>query len=298
MKLSSYITLIRPKQWIKNFFIFAPAFFAGNLSEPKILRLTLIAFIAFCLVSSSVYVINDIFDVEADRFHPRKKFRPLATGDISINSAILITIIMLIFAILLITQLNISFAFITLTYILMNLLYSFKVKHIVILDVFFISLGFVLRIEAGATAIGVSVSSWMMLTTIFLSLFLAISKRRAELTSIEPGNLEIQRKVLNHYDVTFADQMNTLAATGTVICYALYTVSEKAISTFHSENLIYTTPFVVYGIFRYLYLLHKKNLGENPELVITKDISLIINVFLWLIVSLLIIYKHKFPFLS
>jgi 4-hydroxybenzoate polyprenyltransferase len=298
MKLSSYITLIRPKQWIKNFFIFAPAFFAGNLSEPKILRLTLIAFIAFCLVSSSVYVINDIFDVEADRFHPRKKFRPLATGEISINSAILITIIMLIFAILLITQLNISFAFITLTYILMNLLYSFKVKHIVILDVFFISLGFVLRIEAGATAIGVSVSSWMMLTTIFLSLFLAISKRRAELTSIEPGNLEIQRKVLNHYDVTFADQMNTLAATGTVICYALYTVSEKAISTFHSENLIYTTPFVVYGIFRYLYLLHKKNLGENPELVITKDISLIINVFLWLIVSLLIIYKHKFPFLS
>ncbi|MGB9696902.1 MAG: decaprenyl-phosphate phosphoribosyltransferase [Ignavibacteria bacterium] len=297
MKLNSYITLIRPKQWIKNFFIFAPAFFAGSLSEPKILKLTVIAFVAFCLLSSSVYVINDIFDVEADRIHPRKKFRPLATGEISITAAIVLTISMLILALLLTTQLNLSFGLITITYLLINLLYSFKVKHIVILDVFFISLGFVLRIEAGATAIGVSVSSWMMLTTIFLSLFLAISKRRAELTSNEPGNLDIQRKVLSHYDVTFADQMNTLAATGTVICYALYTVSEKAISTFHSESLIYTTPFVVYGMFRYLYLLHKKNLGESPELVVTKDISLIINVFLWLIVSLLIIYKHKFPFL-
>lgn len=297
MKLISYIKLIRLKQWIKNFFIFAPAFFAGSLSDSKIFELTVIAFAAFCLVSSSVYVINDIFDVEADRIHPRKKFRPLATGEISVAAAIVLTIVMLILAAFLMTQLNLYFVFIAVIYLLMNLLYSFKVKHIVILDVFFISLGFVLRIEAGATAIGVSVSSWMMLTTIFLSLFLAISKRRAELTSNEPGNLDFQRKVLGHYDITFADQMNTVAATGTVICYALYTVSEKAIKTFHSENLIYTTPFVVYGMFRYLYLLHKKNLGESPELVVTKDISLIINVFLWLIVSVLIIYKHKFPFL-
>jgi 4-hydroxybenzoate polyprenyltransferase len=176
----------------------------------------------------------------------------------------------------------------------MNLFYSVWVKDIVIVDVFFISLGFMLRVVAGAAAIGVSISSWMILTTIFISLFLAISKRRAELSSVDAENKDKQRKVLMHYDITFTDQMNTVAATGTIICYALYTVSEKATSTFHTDNLIYTTPFVIYGIFRYLYLIHKKNLGENPEQIVTKDIPLIINAVLWFIVSVFIIYKHKF----
>ena len=152
-----------------------------------------------------------------------------------------------------------------------------------------------LRVEGGAAAIEVPISSWMILTTIFLSLFLAISKRRAELTGSENDNFENQRKVLSHYDVAFADQMNTVAVTGTIICYALYTVSSKAVNTFHTENLIYTTPFVIYGLFRYLYLLHRKNLGESPELIVTKDISLIINIILWFTFSFLIIYRNKIP---
>jgi 4-hydroxybenzoate polyprenyltransferase len=150
-----------------------------------------------------------------------------------------------------------------------------------------------LRVEGGASAIEVPISSWMILTTMFLSLFLAISKRRAELSASESDNLENQRKVLGHYDITFTDQINTVAVTGTIICYALYTVSEKTVNTFHTENLIYTTPFVIYGMFRYLYLLHKKNLGESPEQIVTKDISLIINILLWFVTAFGIIYKSK-----
>jgi len=151
-----------------------------------------------------------------------------------------------------------------------------------------------LRVIGGAVAIQVSISSWMLLTAIFISLFLAISKRRAELSQIEQENLDLQRKVLNYYGIGFTDQMNTIAATGTIICYALYTVSEKAVSTFHTENLIYTTPFVIFGIFRYLYLIHKKNLGESPTQIVTKDIPIMLVTLIWLIVSIFIIYKDKF----
>ena len=134
----------------------------------------------------------------------------------------------------------------------------------------------------------------MILTTIFLSLFLAISKRRSELSQNDSESVDKQRKVLSHYDIAFADQMNTVAVTGTIICYALYTVSEKTVNTFHTENLIYTTPFVIYGMFRYLYLIHKKGLGESPEQIITKDIPIVINFIIWFIVSVFIIYKHRF----
>jgi 4-hydroxybenzoate polyprenyltransferase len=150
-----------------------------------------------------------------------------------------------------------------------------------------------LRVEGGAAAISVPISSWMILTTMFLSLFLAISKRRAELSASEIDNVENQRKVLGHYDISFTDQMNTVAVTGTIICYALYTVSDRTVNTFHTENLIYTTPFVIYGMFRYLYLLHKKNLGESPEQIVTKDISLIVNILLWFASAFIIIYKAK-----
>ena len=192
--------------------------------------------------------------------------------------------------------LNIYFAIVIIVYFVINALYSYKIKNIVLLDVFFISFGFMLRVLGGAVAIDVAISSWMSLTTIFISLFLAISKRRAELSQSDLNDVNKQRKVLNNYDIVFLDQMNTIAATGTIICYALYTVSEKAVTTFHTDYLIYTTPFVIYGIFRYMYLIHRKNLGENPEQIVTKDIPLIINLILWFIFSVLIIYKQKFLF--
>jgi 4-hydroxybenzoate polyprenyltransferase len=264
------------------------------LLNTELFTKNILAFLAFCAVSSSVYIINDIIDVEADRAHKKKRFRPIASGEISIKQAVIILIIIIAITVLLSALINIYFVITVAAYFIINLLYSIKVKHVVILDVFFISLGFMLRLIGGAAAIHVSLSSWMILTAIFISLFLAISKRRAELSQIEQDNLDKQRKVLNYYGIEFTDQMNTIAATGTIICYALYTVSEKAVSTFHTENLIYTTPFVIYGIFRYLYLIHQKNLGESPTQIVTKDIPIMLNTLIWLIVSVFIIYKDKF----
>ncbi len=293
MKILKLLELIRPKQWIKNLFLFAPILFAGQMLNLGLLSKNLIAFVAFCGVSSCVYIINDIVDIESDRVHRKKRYRPLASGEITIRTAIIFLVILLILTILLSLTLNLYFGITAFIYFVINILYSFKVKHIVILDVFFVSLGFMLRVAAGAAAISVPVSSWMILTTIFVSLFLAVSKRRAELSQIEQENIEKQRKVLDHYAIEFTEQMNTIAATGTIICYALYTVSSKAISTFQTDKLIYTTPFVIYGIFRYLYLIHKKNLGESPTQIVTKDVPIIINTIIWFIASALIIYKSK-----
>lgn len=294
MKILKLIELIRPKQWLKNFFVFAPILFAGQLLSLDYFIKNFVAFLAFCGVSGLVYIINDITDIESDRIHKKKRFRPLASGDVTIKQAKVFFVFVAVITTILCYKLNIYFASIVIIYFFINLLYSLWVKNIVLVDVFFISFGFILRVTGGAAAIDVSISSWMILTTIFISLFLAISKRRAELSQNDSENLDRQRKVLSHYDIAFTDQMNTVAVTGTIICYALYTVSEKATSAFHTDNLIYTTPFVIYGMFRYLYLIHKKNLGESPEQIVTKDIPLIVVVALWFLVSVAIIYKHKF----
>lgn len=293
MKVIKLIELARPKQWIKNLFVFAPILFAGQLLNVHLLYKNIIAFLAFCGISSIVYIINDIFDIESDKAHAKKKYRPLPSGAVTIKQASVLAIFLSAITIFL-TSISSTFFIITIiAYFLLNVLYTLKVKNIVILDVFFISLGFMLRMEGGAAAIGVPISSWMILTTIFISLFLAISKRRAELVSNNIDSINQQRKVLIDYDIKFADQLNTIAATGTIICYALYTVSEKTIRTFNTENLIYTTPFVIYGMFRYLYLIHKKNMGENPEQIVITDIPLILNAFLWFLTAFLIIYKTK-----
>lgn len=296
MKFLKFIELIRPKQWIKNLFVFAPILFAGRLLDIPLLIQNIFAFIAFCCVSSSVYVLNDMIDVESDRIHKKKRYRPLAAGDISIPQAKIVFVCLLLLTALVCLKLNILFAVTVVLYLINNLLYTFKIKNVVLLDVFSISLGFILRVVGGAVAIDVGVSSWMIITTIFISLFLGISKRRAELSGPNQENLEKQRKVLSDYDVVFVDQLNTVAATGTIISYALYTVSEKAILAFHSDKLIYTTPFVIYGIFRYLYLLHQRNLGESPTQIVTKDLPIIINSLLWVLACGLIIYKDKFGF--
>ena len=296
MKFIKIIELIRPKQWVKNLFVFAPILFAGKLMDLSMLLTNIMAFFAFCSISSCVYVLNDIIDVESDRVHKKKRYRPIAAGYISVNQAKITFFILLIITAAISVNLPELFGITISAYFINNLLYSFKIKNIVLLDVFSISIGFILRVIAGAVAIDVSISSWMIITTIFISLFLGISKRRAELSGPNQDNLEKQRKVLSDYDVTFVDQLNTIAATGTIISYALYTVSDKALSAFHSDKLIYTTPFVIYGIFRYLYLLHQKNLGESPTQIVTKDIPIIINSLFWLIVCALIIYKAKFGF--
>lgn len=290
-EIKNILQLIRVKQWIKNFFLFAPLIFSHHLFEWDYVSIVLKAFIAFCFLSSVVYIINDIADLEQDRNHPVKRNRPLPSGKISKSTAILISFIFFIGMILVAYNLNAKFKFALFIYFVINIFYSFKLKQIVLLDIFFIAFGFMIRIIAGGWVIDVYISSWLILTTLFLSLFLAVTKRRSELAVIE-NNLNT-RKVLSDYSIVFADQMATISAAGTVISYALYTVSDRTKEIFQTENLIFTTPFVVYGIFRYLYLVHKKNLGENPTQIITTDLPMIINVLLWVIASTGIIYKQK-----
>lgn len=283
--------LIRVKQWIKNFFLFAPLIFSHHLFDLNYLYITLKAFVAFCLISSVVYIINDIADLEEDKNHPVKKLRPLPSEKISIPTAILLSFILFILLMGITFELNSKFKFAIAIYFIINVFYSFKLKQIVLLDIFFIAFGFMIRIIAGGWAIDVYISSWLILTTLFLSLFLAVTKRRSELSIYE--NNSNTRKVLSDYSISFADQLATIAAAGTVISYALYTVSERTREIFKTENLIFTTPFVVYGIFRYLYLVHKKNLGENPTQIITTDTPMIINILLWIFSLVAIIYKQK-----
>ncbi|HEX2788288.1 MAG TPA: decaprenyl-phosphate phosphoribosyltransferase [Ignavibacteria bacterium] len=297
MKLIKLIQLCRPKQWVKNLFCFAAILFALQLTNKYLLSLNILAFAAFCFISSIVYIINDIADIEADKVHKRKRFRPLAAGDVTKKEAIILAVVLFIITVGICLFLNDRFKIVILLYLITNLIYTFKIKNIVLLDVFFISFGFILRVVGGAVAIDVSVSSWMLLTTIFISLFLAISKRRAELSQTHDiERIGKQRKVLHHYSIAFTDQLNTIAATGTIIAYALYTVAGTTINTFNTDKLIYTTPFVIYGIFRYMYLIHKKNLGESPTQIVTKDPPIIINSILWLIISFLIIYKSRIGF--
>ncbi len=292
------IKLIRPKQWIKNFFVFAPLLFSRHVFDTPYLLSSIAAFFIFSLASSAVYIINDILDVESDRAHPKKKYRPIASGEISVKQALIFLVLLIIIIIAGLIFLKPIFAAVIVLYFITNLLYSLKVKSIVLLDVFFISFGFMLRVLGGAAAISVPISSWMVLTTIFISLFLAISKRRGELSQvINQDNIEKQRKVLKEYSVEFADQLNTIAAAGTIISYALYTVSDKTVATFGTDKLIYTTPFVIYGIFRYLYLMHQKNLGESPTSIVTKDIPIILGVTGWFIFCVVIIYRQSIPFI-
>jgi len=295
----SLIKISRPKQWIKNFFVFAPLVFSQHIFESVYMLPAIAAFFVFSLASSAVYIINDIMDVESDRAHPRKRFRPIASGEINTRQAMLYLFVLCILVAACLFLLRPLFAVVIILYFTSNLLYSMRIKNIVLLDVFFISFGFMLRVLGGAAAISVVVSSWMILTTIFISLFLAISKRRGELSQIiNQDNIEKQRKVLKDYDIPFADQLNTIAAAGTIISYALYTVSERTVNTFGTEKLIYTTPFVIYGIFRYMYLMHKKNAGESPTTIVTKDIPIIINVLTWFIFCTVVIYRNNIPYLQ
>jgi 4-hydroxybenzoate polyprenyltransferase len=299
MTTPAIIRLLRPKHWIKNLFVFSALVFSQHLFEWEYARLSILAFILFSLTASVVYIVNDIVDREQDRQHPKKKHRPIASGAISVTSAITTAIIGFGIALPAVFDLPVKFGLCLALYFIMNLSYSLFLKDVVLVDVFVIAIGFMLRVVGGAFVIGVPISSWLILTTMFLSLFLAVAKRRGELRMMElhikSGNepSASTRKVLEHYSVEFAEQLCTICASGFVISYALYTVSERTVKIFGTENLIFTTPFVLYGVFRYLYLLHKKNLGENPTEVVLTDVSMILNFIAYAISMFVIIYLHQ-----
>ena len=289
--IKNHFQLLRVSQWIKNLFVFVPLMFSLHLFEADYFLASLKAFVIFCLASSFIYVINDIIDIKADAVHPKKKFRPLPSGKISKQSAWITSIIIFLFLIALSFISPIEFIYFLVSFILLNIIYSVYFKHIVILDVFSIAAGFTIRVLAGAAIINVPVSSWLVLTTMFISLFLGVMKRHSELEQTTEREITPTRKVLAEYSLTFTNQMATVAAAGVIICYALYTVSQRTVSVFGTENLIYTTPFVVFGIFRFMYLEYLNQKGENTTQIMLTDLPMILTVILYAATTVLIVYK-------
>jgi len=289
--LKNYFYLLRIPQWIKNLFVFVPLLFSLHLFESDYFAQTLKAFIMFCLASSYIYILNDIIDIDADASHPKKKLRPLPAGKISIKAAWFTSIIILSLLVILSLFVPRVFIYFLFGFITLNILYSLYFKHIVILDVFSIAAGFTIRVFGGAAIISVPISSWLILTTMFISLFLGVMKRRSELALVSENSGTQSRKVLGQYSLSFADQMGTIAATGVIVCYALYIVAPRTISIFNTERLIYTTPFVVFGIFRFMYLEYVSGKGENTTRTLATDIPMIINFLLYVLATVVIIYK-------
>lgn len=283
-KYKAYIKLLRPKQWIKNLFLFAAVVFSDNLFSLPFLIKSFLGFMCFCAISSCVYILNDIIDVEKDRHHPKKRLRPIASGIISKSEALLLLCISAPIILFLSLLLNIGFGVIVLAYFLINILYTFKVKHIVILDIMFIAAGFILRVSGGAVIIGVEVSPWILMCTLLLALFLGFSKRRNELV-LMGDNPEKHRKILEEYSIEFLDNMLAIVTSSTVMAYSLYTFWAH-----DNKYSMITIPFVLYGIFRYQYLIYKKNEGGSAEEVIFSDKPFLINILLWVVSSIIIQY--------
>ncbi|HPD01681.1 MAG TPA: decaprenyl-phosphate phosphoribosyltransferase [Acetivibrio sp.] len=283
-KVKGFISLVRPKQWIKNLFVFSALIFAKLVFEPVYLRTVFLAFLSFCMISSCVYILNDIVDMEKDRLHPKKKTRPIASGLISKTEAWIFLAVLLPVSVAAGFLLQVYFGLILVVYFVNNVLYSVAVKHMVILDVMSIALGFLLRVIGGGVVIEVYISQWILLCTLLLSLFLGFSKRRNELVVLENG-ADSHRKILKEYSLEFIDNMLSIVTASTVMAYSLYTFSSK-----NNYFMMLTIPFVLYGIFRYQYIIYMKKEGGSPEETVLSDIPLIVCIFLWVVISVIVLY--------
>jgi 4-hydroxybenzoate polyprenyltransferase len=287
--VGALIREMRPEQWTKNLVLFAGVIFAEHLFHVKLLLETLAAFVLFCLLSSTIYIINDIKDVEQDRTHPVKSKRPIAAEELSISFAKMAAWLIGGGSLLAAFILNVNFGYVATVYFILFFAYSLYFKHIVILDVLTLALGFVLRAIAGAVVIRVEVSPWLLLCTILLALFIALSKRRHELILLA-DNAHSHRKILREYSPHLLDQMIGVVTASTLMAYALYTMAPETKEKFGTSYMILTIPFVIYGIFRYLYLVHHKEQGGSPTSILINDKPILLNVLLWILVSVLIIY--------
>jgi 4-hydroxybenzoate polyprenyltransferase len=279
---------MRPRQWMKNVFVFAAIAFGQRLSDRAALIWTVGAFIIFCFLSSSVYIINDVMDAEQDRQHPTKRTRPIASGRLPVAVAVPAAVLLAAFSIVLARAINVDFTLCAALYLGLNLLYSFWLKHVVILDVLLVAIFFVLRAAAGAEAINVEISRWLIICTLTLALFIALSKRRHELVLLN-ANASAHRVSLTEYSPYLLDQMIAVATASTLMGYVLYTVDPRttiafgrAFASVDASPFIYTIPCVVYGIFRYLYLIHQKGKGGDPDRIVLSDRPFFVNLLIWM----------------
>lgn len=281
---------LRPRQWTKNLLVFAALLFAQKATDPDAVIHAFETFVIFCALAGAMYLINDCMDIERDRLDPVKRNRPLACGILPVPVAVVAAIVLvggaLAWAVLLAPPLLFE---ICVAYVVITLSYSFLLKHVLIVDVFCIASGFVLRAVAGAAAIEAEISPWLVICTLLLSLFLALAKRRGELMTLGE-DASAHRSILAEYSPQLLDQMISVVTSSTVMSYALYTISDRTVREVGSTNLLYTIPFVIYGIFRYLYLVHEKGFGGHPERALLRDRPLMINILLYALVAGLIIY--------
>lgn len=279
---------MRPKQWAKNVFIFVPLLFDKKLLQVDPLLNSIAAALLFCLVSSAVYLMNDLGDIERDKLHPIKRNRPLASGQLPKRLAFAVAAAIPVICLPLAWLLSPIFALIVLIYFLQNIAYTFWLKHVVILDVMTIAAGYVLRVAAGTVVIDAErFSPWLYTFTTFLALFVAVSKRRNELMVLQ-GNANEHRAILQEYTPRFVDEMNSMIAASAIMSYSLYTFSAPNLPENHMMML--TIPFVIYGVFRYLYLVHVKEMGGEPEEIFLKDIPLLIDGMLYGILVIATMY--------
>ncbi|MBL8058747.1 MAG: decaprenyl-phosphate phosphoribosyltransferase [Anaerolineales bacterium] len=280
---------MRPKQWTKNVFIFAALVFDHKLLQTDLLLRTLAGFGLLCLLSSTVYLLNDLADIEKDRRHPKKRHRPLASGQLKPPAAITTVVVFVAVALPLAFLLDWRFGLIGVVYLAVNLLYSFWLKNMVLVDVLLVALGYLLRVSAGAVLVASSISPWLYICMTLLALFLGFGKRRGELLLMQADS-STSRRVLEEYSLPFLDELINLVATATIVAYSLYTFSAENLPQNHAMML--TIPFVLYAIFRYLYLIHIRGEGGAPDELLLTDRPLQVTMGLWGLAAVLILYLN------
>ena len=293
-KVWAIVKQLRPHHWVKNLFVLAPLLFSRQYRFPPQCWRSFLAWAAFCAISSAIYVLNDLTDLKEDQKHPTKKNRPLAQGILTSNVAMILIIILVAINLVFSWFLGGNFVLISLIYLASNALYSFGIKHVAILDVMTISAGFVLRILAGSVAIAVGPSHWLVLCTIMVSLFLGFTKRRAELVSVQETG-EHTRKVLQDYSIAFLDQVIPMVTAATIICYALYTVDDRTLTVLGTRAMLLTVPSVMYGLFRYIYLIYHEQKWADPTELVCRDAPTLINLLIWVLISVWVVAQgHQF----
>ena len=287
---ASLFVSLRPDQWTKNLIVFAALIFAVKLLDPAATAKAAAAFLIFCALSGAVYLINDVADREQDREHPVKRMRPIAAGDLSPGAAMIAAVVLSVIALVASFALRPAFGVAAATYLALFVVYTRSLKHIVVLDVMTIAIGFVLRAVAGGLVISVHISNWLLVCTMLGALFLGFAKRRHEITLLAAG-AKGHRRILEEYDPYLLDQMIGVVAAATMVAYIIYCASPETHAYFGTEWMVLTTPFPIYGLFRYLYLVHRKAGGGSPSNMLLEDRPLLACVLLWGITSVLIIYR-------
>jgi 4-hydroxybenzoate polyprenyltransferase len=287
---ASLLVSLRPDQWHKNLIVFAALIFAVKLLDPAALARATAAFLIFCAVSGAVYVINDVADRDQDRLHPVKRLRPIASGELAPGAAMTFAVALAAAALTVAFWLRPAFGVAAAAYLALFVVYTSSLKHIVVLDVMAIAIGFVLRAVAGGLVIDVHISNWLLVCTMLGALFLGLAKRRHEMTLLADG-AGGHRKILEEYDTYLLDQMIGVVAAATMVAYIIYCASPETHAYFGTEWMVLTTPFPIYGLFRYLYLVHRKAGGGNPSDLLLSDRPLLACVLLWGLTSVAIIYR-------